>query len=384
MKMKKLTSVKPVNLALTVLFCAGLIVVFTALFFIPDSDFSVTEKRVLTLFPKATLSSVADGSFERDVEKYLQDQVPFRNFFVGVASYTGQLLGQNGTEGVYRCRDDYLINTPVEFDEKKLSNNLKRLNDFVRDRDIGKYMMIVPQTGYIMDDKLPKNHSSYNDDGIFDFIRKTADEFTFVDLRESFKDQKDDVQLYYKTDHHWTMDGAFIGMNEFLKAAGRPCVAKSDFSIEKHTGFYGTTHSTSALWLTPPDSMELWNYDDADISVTVRDIGVETVTTRNDVYFKEHLTEYDMYPVYLNGNHSFTHIVNNNADGGALLIIKDSFGNSLASQLVASYKDIIMVDLRYYRTEAVSDILVEYPIDTVLVNYGLDNLINDTNFIWLR
>lgn len=383
--MKIKTSVKSVNLTLSLLFCAGLISAFAAFIFIPDSDFSVTEKRVLSAFPDISFSSVADGTFDEKIEEYLQDQTPFRNFFVGLASYAELLTGQNGTSGVYKCSDDYLVNAPAKFDEKNLDNNLKRLNTFADGIDIKKYILPVPQTGYIMSDKLPKNHAEYKDAEIFSRIEQTlAGNYEFVDVTDIFVKNKDSTELYYKTDHHWTMNGAFLAMNEFLKATGKRAVDRTDYDVETHEGFFGTTHSSSAFWLTPPDDMELWRFKNAEILVTIRDIGVETVTTSNDVYFEEHLTEYDMYPVYLNGNHSFTHIVNENADDGVLLILKDSFGNSLASQLVSSYREIIMVDLRYYRTEAVSELIEEYGVDTLLVNYGLDNLINDTNFIWLR
>ncbi len=383
--MKKKMPLNPVSLTLSLVFCVGSLFMFAASFFIPDKSFSETEKRVLTLFPKVSFSSVVDGSFSEDFEKYLQDQTPFRNFFVGFGAYTQLLSGQNGTDGVYKCDDGYLINTPIKYNERNLSNNLKKLNEFVKDFDGKAYIMPVPQTGYIMSEKLPKGHGGYNDGVIFDSVKKqTGENFEFIDIREAFVQNKDSVQLYYKTDHHWTMDGVFVAMNEFLKTAGRETVDRTAFSVEKHDGFFGTTHSSSALWINPSDTIELWKLENADISVNITDIGSGTETVSDTVYFKEHLYEYDMYPVYLNGNHSLTHIINKNAPDGVLLLIKDSFGNSLASQLISSYREIIMVDLRYYRTEAVSDLVGKYEADTVLVNYGIDNLINDTNFIWLR
>lgn len=381
--MKKETSVKPVNICLALFFCTALLAFFAALFFIPDKDFSETEKRVLKTFPKTSFSSVIDGTFEAELEDYLQDQMPLRNFFVGVASYSELLFGQNGTGGVYKASDDYLINVPAEYNKRNLVNNLKKINEFSKDLDVEKYVLIVPETGYIMNDKLPKKHSEYRDDEAFSTIRDSLSDFNFVDVRKVFTENKDNG-IYYKTDHHWTMNGVFLAVNEFLKAAEKPLIEKSGFSITTHNGFYGTTHSTSALWLTPPDTMELWRYKNADISVTIKDTGNPTVTTANDVYFDEYLYEYDMYPVYLGGNHGFTHITNKNADDGVLLILKDSFGNSLASQLVSSYREILMIDLRHYRTEAVSDLIAEYSVDTLLVNYGLDNIINDTNLVWLR
>ena len=66
-----------------------------------------------------------------------------------------------------------------------------------------------------------------------------------------------------------------------------------------------------------------------------------------------------------------------------LLLVKDSFGNTLATQLAAAYREIWMVDLRYYRTAAVSDLLAN-GVDTILVNYSLDDLVNDQNIVWLK
>ena len=46
------------------------------------------------------------------------------------------------------------------------------------------------------------------------------------------------------------------------------------------------------------------------------------------MFFKEHLEELDKYPVFLDGNHNFERIVNNdNDDGKKVLVIKDSYAH---------------------------------------------------------
>ena len=43
----------------------------------------------------------------------------------------------------------------------------------------------------------------------------------------------------------------------------------------------------------------------------------------DSMFFKEHLEELDKYPVFLDGNHNFERIVNNdNEDGKKVLVIK--------------------------------------------------------------
>ena len=74
--------------------------------------------------------------------------------------------------------------------------------------------MLAPSTGYIANDKLPMIHDRYNDDRYFNTAKRTLEEngMTFVDLRESFKQAySGGEQLYYRTDHHWTTAGAYLG-----------------------------------------------------------------------------------------------------------------------------------------------------------------------------
>ena len=259
------------------------------------------------------------------------------------------------------------------------------MNAFAQQTETPAYLLIVPQTGYILPDKLPRGHAAYNDDALFSQIKaQTADSYTFVDLRQTFADAREKTQIYYKTDHHWTSEGAFLAANAFLREAGKTPLTKDMFEIEPVSGFYGTTYSRAALWGRKPDTMELWKIRGASLSTVVTDLGSDEKTECDDVFFREHLKEYDRYPVYLDGNHSLTHIVNDAVPDGTLLLLKDSFGNTLATQLAAAYHEIWMIDLRYYRTQAVSQLLTQYGADAVLVNYSVEDIVNDTNFVWLK
>lgn len=379
---QKSTAVRTVTACIFCVLLCGMLLLFVLL---PDNTFSETEKRVLSDFPKLSLSSVADGSFEKSLETYVQDQMPFRNFWVGLGSYFNFALGQNGTDGVYTAEEGYLINTPAKQNDRNLQSNLKYLTNFAQKVQIPSYLMPVPETGYILEEKLPPHHKVYNDDAVYAAVsEKTDGTYTVVDLRTLFKANAADTQLYYKTDHHWTSDGAFLAANAFLRAAGKPTLNESDFTVEHCPDFFGTTYSKAALWKKQPDVMELWHIPDAKVHTVVSDLGKGVVAQADDVFFREHLQAYDMYPTYLNGNHSLTHIVNPQASEGVLLLLKDSFGNTLATELAAAYREIVMVDMRYYRTQAVSDLVAQYGVDTLLVNYSTDSLVNDTNILFLK
>ena len=91
----------------------------------------------------------------------------------------------------------------------------------------------------------------------------------------------------------------------------------------------------------------------------------------------------DKYPVFLDGNHSLSTIQNPNAEGGTLLVIRDSYAHCFSTFLAANYKTIYLVDLRYYR-DNLSQFVAEHPVDKVLYLYGVDNLVSDTNSAWLK
>ena len=369
--------------AAAILFCSLLGAVLFAFILSPSKDFSVFEKRALARFPRFSLSSIIDGSFESELEKYLQDQFPLRNLFVGIGSYFDAATGKNGTDGIYRCSDGYFVDEPVQYDAAGLEANLNILNDFAQSHSLDSYMMIVPSAGYVLSDKLPRVHRQFNDGEIISSIyREVGGCFKTIDLCTAFQ-ESGDLQIYYKTDHHWTSAGANLAGTCFLEMLGISPVPPQSFFVRSVSGFRGTTYSKAAMWLSKPDNMEFWSVDGGSFNVALSDTGKKT-SVSDSLFFEEHLAEYDMYPAYLDGNHGLTVITNNNVEGGSLLMLKDSYANAIATILANSFRTIVMADLRHYRTSAVSELIGEHGIDSLLVVYGIDNIINDSNIMWLR
>ncbi len=350
--------------------------------FVPKLEYSSNEKRILQEFPAFTFDSLISGEFGEDFEKYLVDHVVARDLFVGVNSYTELYTGRNGLNGVYSGSDNYLINIPTD-ENNFLESNIKLLSDFSDNTNTNASLIVVPSTGHILDDKLPLLHNSYNNDEYFNIIEENKGNMSFLNLNDLFLENKDNYNLYYKTDHHWTQEGAYLAYTEYCKSLGITPTAKSDFNIESYEGFYGTTYSKSALWLTPYENIDLWynkNHSD-NISVTIKEGDSET--SYNSLYFTRHLKRDDKYPVFLDGNHSLVTIKNSAVTNDEkLLIIKDSFAHCFTPFLADNYSEIYMVDLRYYN-DTVSDLIKEHEIENTLILYGLDNLSTDTDIRWL-
>lgn len=353
----------------------------------PKSDYSSSEKRYLQQFPETSVDTVLSGEFSEKFETYFADNFPQRNMWVGLNSYYNLGIGLNGRNGVYNSADGYLINVPVD-KENYVRKNIRVLAEFKEKiGDVPMTVMLAPSTGYIATDKLPLIHDSYNDDTYFAETAKTLGEsgVNFVDLRETFKQKyAEGVQLYYRTDHHWTTDGAYEGYVKLCEKLGVQPADKDSFAKTAYGGFYGTTYSTSGYWLTKPDSITVYdNQENTDKNITVKISEDGKDNHYGSMFFYNHIDEDDKYPVFLDGNHALTEIQNKNAKNGTIVVIKDSFSHSLAPFLAENYSKVVLVDLRYYK-QSVSDLIKKENPEQVVALYGIDNLATDTDIVWLQ
>lgn len=377
--MKKKRLLLPMIVFLIFIFVMAVLFIVT-----PKTNYSSLEKRYLEDFPEAKLEAIANGEFEEGFENYLADHFPIRNMWVGLNAYANFAVGNNGANGVYNADEGYLINEPVS-DDNRIDTNLKALTDFREKIDVKMTFLLAPSTGYIMKDELPLVHNEYRDDDYFNNIKTELNgkNIDFVDVRSRFKSEtQSGNQLYYRTDHHWTTLGAYTAYSQLMTTLGKTPARKSEFRLESHDGFYGTTYSKSGFWFNMGDTIELWKNpkNDNKISLDITE-GSET-KSYDTLYFTDHLNEDDKYPVFIDGNHALETITNKNVKSGKVLVIKDSFAHSMAPFLAENYNTVTLVDLRYYKN-SISELVKSGGYDEVLVIYGIDNFATDTDMVWL-
>ena len=366
---------------LTIVFCSFILIFSVLTILLPKKAESANEKRVLASFPEVSLKTITDGSFMTGFDTYVADHFAFRDKWVGAYAYATKAVGLNGINGVYAGKDGYLIAAPMKYSDEFAKKNISNLLTFADKNDISCTLLVVPSTGYILDDKLPKFHKDYYDDELFETIKKETEankNFSFIDTRDTIKEEASrSTPLYYRTDHHINSYGALLLYNEYCKAKG---LTPEKFSLTRtYSDFYGTSYSKSGLWLTKPDNVDVYEAKEpSDFTVTIDGKDYDSL------YFPEKLKTADKYEYFLNGNHALTVIKNNsNENGQKLLLIKDSFSHCFATYLAENYEEIVMVDLRYYR-DSTSALIDEYGITDVLFLYGTENMATSTDFGWLN
>ena len=345
----------------------------------PRRTFSDTERRYLKDPPKLAGQSLSEWTFDDDMESYLADQLPLRDALVGVNAYATLLSGRQIAGEVYSDADGYLVEEPVPDAPEEVETRLRRIVTAGENAGLKPYLIVVPSTGYVRKDRLPETLAAlYHDDVILERIAG-RDGVTLVPLLERFA--AEGQTWYYRTDHHWNADGAFAAYEAFMEAAGHTPLDRDAFYHHSVRGYSGSTRSRSALWLHRTDTLIIDEPIDCPVTVSFSD----SDETYGSMFFYDHLGEYDWYPLFLDGNHPVTVIENLSAteDMPSLLLVKDSFGNSLAPLLVPSYRTVVMVDPRYYR-QSVLPLCEQYGIDEILFCYSLDHLTTDDSLKILK
>ena len=100
------------------------------------------------------------------------------------------------------------------------------------------------------------------------------------------------------------------------------------------------------------------------------------------LYDTSFLSVKDKYSMFLGGNQPLAVVRTPHTDAPKLLIVRDSYTDSLVPFLTAHFSEIHLVDPRYYKL-SVADYIQENGIDEALVLYSVSNFVTDKNLVWL-
>lgn len=357
-----------------ILFCAAL-VLFAALYLLlPKQTFSQMEKRVLAEAPELTVANVLDGSFTEQTQDWMNDHIPFRDVMVGLSAYTSLAEGQNGLDGVLTA-NGRLYGAASQPDYAAVRTSCERIAAFAQSTGLPADVMLIPDAGYMAEETLPL-HEAYADADVVARTRELLPDGIGFFFPE---DELRGGDTYYRTDHHYTSEGAYRSAQVYLASLGMELPGRSAYTVETVPGFFGSMGSRSGLWLTEPDTLELWHGADAEAYTVSFDEG----ELRTGLFFPEHLDTADKYSAFLDGNHPLAVIDTGRTGGGTLLVVRDSFGHCMAPFLADVFDRVVLVDMRYYR-KSVSELAQRYGAERVLFLYGMDTWVTGRDLAFLK
>lgn len=368
---------KKFNTLITAIFClfvGGILVISTVL---PDRNFSPLENRYLAKPPKLTVETLADGTFMKGAEEYASDQIVGRDFWVALKAWSERLSGKQENNGVYFGKEDTLLNRVDTPAQEELEKRLGYVDALVSNVSVPVYLGLIPSSSAVWSDRLPTGAPTADELSLIeDFYFNTGAQT--LDMAGTLLEHKGE-DIYYRTDHHWTSLGAFYGANVLLEAMGLEPLNLSDYTkTTVTTEFYGTTFSTSGVRWVAPDSIDTYISGDG-VKVTSWFTGQPE---EGSLYVDRYLNEKDKYSYFLGGNQSLCVIETEHTDAPKVLVIRDSYSDSLAPFLTERFSEIHLFDPRYNLT-SVKDYVVQNDIDQVVVLYSFQNFTTDQNLFVL-
>ena len=378
---------------ITALFCAFIGVFLVANAVSPDRTFSEVENRNLEQLPTVDFGTPEklfrdgnffNGQFMRDFETYTTDQFIGRDAWVDLKARTERALGKKENNNVYFADNDTLI---TRFDQPaadRVTENLNYVNKFVENVDIPVVFSLIPTQACIWADRLPEGAPNASQTDLMAQAQGAVTGATWADVYTPLMEHKDE-DIFYRTDHHWTSLGAYYGYTGLASALGYTPVPLSEYTpTVRSTEFYGTVFSSSGVRWVKPDTITTYVPDDGITVVShTYDNSGNPVEEQRALYVESFLSVKDKYSMFLGGNQSLGVVTNtNNPDGPKLLIIRDSYADSLVPFLTAHYSEIHLIDPRYYHL-SVKDYVAQNGIDQALVLYSVPNFVTDGNMFWI-
>ena len=95
---------------------------------------------------------------------------------------------------------------------KAYVKNLSRLQDFCEKNHISLYFLIVPRACDYFDFDMPdkRKYMPNPADEVIDYLKVNTD-LKIVYPKDAMKEANKETPVFFKTDHHWTKKGAYVG-----------------------------------------------------------------------------------------------------------------------------------------------------------------------------
>ena len=350
----------------------------------PKRDMIELENRKAAQFPVFSVEALWNGRWQSEFARWMQDQFLLRDTWINTQRAADEIVFQKAEEdGILLGKDRWMFTklfTIGDATRQQTAKNVQAVAEFAA-RYPGKVtFLLAPSASVIYPEALPAGAPMADENALLDDIfAQVGESAAVIDLREPFTARKDEY-LYFKTDHHWTTNGAYRAYEQFCALKGLTPFDRDAHEAVTVEDFQGTHYSATRLWNVKNDTITYYPLPN---QMTIYNITgeaqYEPMTTENLINTDKFATR-DKYAAFLDGNNGYSVI---EGDGeGSILVVKDSYANSFIPYLTANYEKIGVVDFRNFKYGLDSTIERE-GYDEVLILYNFQTFIADTDLIYI-
>jgi hypothetical protein len=371
----------------------------------PSKKISETEKRKLAQFPLWSFDQYLKGVWIDSVDKFVNDQAPFRLQSVTFASTLNHYKGFQFSEkerivsikkpnknlakknsaydtasAVRRYLDDFtetasssflIINGSVFTLNSGVPSMSKyfadMLNKYARElkNETRVFSCVPPLSSAFIPVKKYEYYNKKNQETLLAIRASLSDGSIFCDVLGELN-RHTDKKIFFSTDHHWTAYGAYYAYVSFCKKAGFEPVPLENMTKKVKYNFLGTLYELTRDKAVEknPDTLDYFIPKVETYAVTYKE-GDLSYPYKTEVFCERCYGGYS-YSTFLCGDLALIKIKTNVKNGKKAMVIKNSMGNAFSVFLISHYEELYIIDYRYSEHN--------------LLNLIRDNHINDLIF----
>lgn len=407
---------------------------FTAVFlFFPRTSYSELEKRDLAEFPDINNYKDNISKYPSDISTWFSDSEPFRDNFMTLSMGIRDALGMNfgNPEEAISFKAPEAAETPDEVMEPeelleaagnplananaKMANSgiivvgsgptvralmayggtpamaapyIKTITDYVNALPGVKiYALVAPlATEFYLPEKAAK--LSRPQKPVIDYIRENLPDGAKMVDAYSYLAAHTNEDIYLRTDHHWAPLGGFYAAKALAKAAGVPFKELDSYNKNVLHGFVGSMYGYSkdiAVKNAPEDFVYYTpkGLDYKTTYITYKTNKDYKVTSASAPYQGQFFHKFsdgssNAYLTFMGGDQHLVKVNTGTPSNRRLLIIKDSYGNTLPGYMFYSFGEVHVVDFRYFLPN-LTKYIKDNGITDVVIALNTFNAVSGTN-----
>lgn len=340
-----------------------------------------------------------NGVFQNQFQRLLNDQFPFRNTFLKsqfnyeslrssiIASVAGNdeqpILFKNGE--FYQINNSgYYISIPLQANDQKNKIFEDKMWNFdqIYNKYGEKYQLYIYKPTLADETDWFDETFSYPSEGT-KYYSRLSDQLNgkYTVKQQQFDTIHDYMEQHYKTDHHWNHIGAYQGYHDIISMISndffnvpKPYAIKESYCYP--FPFHGSL-SMKVMGTYGSDSFCDYTLDNNDHVISIIDNEEKRPGLEEDI-LNENLDEIYIYEEYHGTNYKMIEYTNADLTNGAsILILADSFSNSINDDLAKHFKKTYIVDPRAW-TENELQMESDFSLDEFLSTHDVDMI------LWLQ
>lgn len=356
------------NIVVTFSFVSVLIIVLICNLFKSDIEISIIERRKMAQFPEITTKNLLNGNFSKEFDKYSTDQIVQRENFRRLKSVVELNLFRKKDNNSIYLYNGSLIKIEYPLNEESVLNAANKINK-IKNKYLSQmnncYYSIVPDKNYFT------NRNEYigiDYEKLQKIMIENVKNMEYINIFNCLE-----LEDYYISDIHWKQESLQKVTDKIANQMNFKNRINTPFNYKYITDLEGV-YARQLPVETEKDRVCILTNNIIENAISYNYEYKKT----SEIYNLEKIESNDKYDIYLSGATPLIEIINSNSTSSKeLVVFRDSFASSLVPLFTEAYSKIILVDIRYMRSDTVKN-YIEFKNQDILFLYSTTVLNNSS------